>query len=586
MAQMDGGNATEPHEIMCCMCGVLIPPNPASMCVNCVRTQVDITDGIPKQIPIQWCKGCNRFQHGNVWVHCEPESRELLSMLVKKVRGLNKVTLVDAGFVWTEPHSRRIKIKLTIQKEVFVSTILQQVFIVEFSQQNQFCELCHKAMTAHTWTSSVQLRQHVGHKRTIYFLEQVILKNSAHQNIIGLKELPDGLDFFFSTQSHAKKFNEYIQAVSPTRFQQAKQLISKDEHSNTYNYHYTWSVEVVPICREDLVCLPLRVYTALGGSVGPLCLCHKVTSTIHVLDPTTLKHAEISAAGYWSAPFRALGNAKQLVEFTVMDINPIRCQNYGKYSLAEAEVIKTSELGHGAPIFCRTHLGSILKSGDTVLGYYIPNINWNDDDAAALKGRQVADVVLVKKSFQRRAGRKNKQRIWELQRLAREDQEEDHQPSRKEQEEARRAEEDYEGLLRDLEEDPELRASVNMYKVAGAEEMIRKVAARAGRGAPKPTGAGDDDMEGEEAEAEEEGGEGEGEEVDEDAEGAEGDGDEEGEAGEDAELGSSEDEGDYDVALPEIQLSELLEPLQKLNLTASNTTTPTTSTATPNNGGL
>lgn len=29
-----------------------------------------------------------------------------------------KVRLVDAGFVWTEPHSKRLKVKLTIQKEV------------------------------------------------------------------------------------------------------------------------------------------------------------------------------------------------------------------------------------------------------------------------------------------------------------------------------------------------------------------------------------------------------------------------------------------------------------------------------------
>lgn len=50
-------------------------------------------------------------------------------MLIKKIRGLNKVKLVDAGFVWTEPHSRRLKVKLTIQREVFSGTILQQVNI-------------------------------------------------------------------------------------------------------------------------------------------------------------------------------------------------------------------------------------------------------------------------------------------------------------------------------------------------------------------------------------------------------------------------------------------------------------------------
>jgi hypothetical protein len=32
--------------------------------------------------------------------------------------------------VWTEPHSRRIKVKLTIQKEVFNGAIMQQSFVV------------------------------------------------------------------------------------------------------------------------------------------------------------------------------------------------------------------------------------------------------------------------------------------------------------------------------------------------------------------------------------------------------------------------------------------------------------------------
>jgi nonsense-mediated mRNA decay protein 3 len=49
---------------------------------------------------------------------CELESKELLALCLKKIKGLNKVKLVDAGFIWTEPHSRRLKIKLTIQKEV------------------------------------------------------------------------------------------------------------------------------------------------------------------------------------------------------------------------------------------------------------------------------------------------------------------------------------------------------------------------------------------------------------------------------------------------------------------------------------
>ena len=47
---------------------------------------------------------------GFVWT--EPHSMRIMYFSVFQVR------LVDAGFVWTEPHSMRIKVKLTVQKEV------------------------------------------------------------------------------------------------------------------------------------------------------------------------------------------------------------------------------------------------------------------------------------------------------------------------------------------------------------------------------------------------------------------------------------------------------------------------------------
>lgn len=98
---------------LCCECGVAIEPNPANMCVACLRTQVDITEGIPKQATLYFCRGCERYlQPPGEWVHCALESRELLSLCLKKLKGLNRVKLVDASFVWTEPHSKRIKVNL------------------------------------------------------------------------------------------------------------------------------------------------------------------------------------------------------------------------------------------------------------------------------------------------------------------------------------------------------------------------------------------------------------------------------------------------------------------------------------------
>jgi len=91
--------------------------------------------------------------------------------------------------------------------------------------------------------------------------------------------------------------------------------------------------------------------------------------------------------------------------------------------------------------------------------------NFNEDDLVSLKGRNLPDVVLVKKVFPNRKS-KSKKRIWKLKRLELEE-----EGGRKGTE--AKAEQEYEEFLRDLEEDPELRSGVVLYK---APEMKRKEA--------------------------------------------------------------------------------------------------------------
>ena len=45
------------------------------------------------------------------WVYCEVESKELLAICLKKIKGLNRVKLIDASFRWTEEHSKRIRVE-------------------------------------------------------------------------------------------------------------------------------------------------------------------------------------------------------------------------------------------------------------------------------------------------------------------------------------------------------------------------------------------------------------------------------------------------------------------------------------------
>ena len=73
---------------------------------------------------VNFCRNCDRYLAPPAsWTIAQPESRELLAICLKKLKGLNKVRLIDAGFIWTEPHSKRLRVKLTIQKEVHFDDI-------------------------------------------------------------------------------------------------------------------------------------------------------------------------------------------------------------------------------------------------------------------------------------------------------------------------------------------------------------------------------------------------------------------------------------------------------------------------------
>lgn len=83
--------------------------------------------------------------------------------------------------------------------------------------QNTQCPDCARLAAKNTWKALVQLRQKVAHKRTFLYLEQLILKHGAQKDTISVKEVRDGLDFFYSQRSHAIKMVEFLNGVVPIR---------------------------------------------------------------------------------------------------------------------------------------------------------------------------------------------------------------------------------------------------------------------------------------------------------------------------------------------------------------------------------
>lgn len=385
-----------------------------------------------------------------------------------------KVRLIDAQFIWTEPHSRRIKLKITIQKEVLANTVLQQTFVLTLVVQTGQCPACTRLAAKNTWKASVQVRQKVTHKRTFLFLEQLILKHNAHKDCTNINEKRDGLDFFYTERNNAIKMVEFLASVVPVRVKGSEQLISQDTHSGTANYKFTYSVEIVPICKDDLVCVPKNL-ARQWGNISQLTICSRIGNTIHLLDPLTLQQTDVSAPVYWRQPFESLAQVSDLIEFVVLDIEPTGAQR-GRWVLADAQITRASGSGHAADAdgmgddriyHVRTHLGAILQPGDTVLGYDLTHTNFNNEAFEEMDPHRIPHVILVKKTYPNRR-KKNRPRHWKLKSIAKEAEEDTTVGrgalGRRGGVDQKNVERDYELFLRDLEEDKEMRQAVNLYR--------------------------------------------------------------------------------------------------------------------------
>lgn len=114
------------------------------------------------------------------------------------------------------------------------------------------------------------------------------------------------------------------------RVKKSSELISQDSHTAKKSFKFTFSVEIMPICKDDLVALPIAL-AKQAGNISPLSICYKIGTSAYLLDPTTLQTAEISCPVYWRAPFGALAETKELVEFIVMDCELVGCVQFHSY---------------------------------------------------------------------------------------------------------------------------------------------------------------------------------------------------------------------------------------------------------------
>lgn len=220
--------------------------------------------------------------------------------------------------------------------------------------------------------------------------------------------------------------------------------------------------------------LPIGLAKELGG-VNSLGVCYKISLQIHCYDPVTLRCYEISSKQYFSyeedivvIPFRG-----QETKFMIQDIQEDKHKasminttfsNISK-RFAHVEVLKEND---GSTYCCTTHLGHILKHGDSVLGYEVSSINCTEDLQSLKNQRSLPDVILIRKHYDEKY---RKRRIWKLQR---QDIEENDMGGKRKKYETKKAM-DQEEFEAEIEQNKEYRKNMNQYR---DEEAIKAREAR------------------------------------------------------------------------------------------------------------
>ncbi|CRG93250.1 60S ribosomal export protein NMD3, putative [Plasmodium gallinaceum] len=327
------------HFISCILCGDSIKANSSKMCNNCLLQNIESNSvNINKDTYlIYYCRECRRYLH-NKWVYCELESKELLALCLKKVNKLKKLKILNAKFLYTEPHSKRIKIHLSVQEELLNNFISEMELILHYVIKYTQCDDCKKKYTPYTYNTCVSVRQKVDHKKTLLFLESLLLKYNMNENIINIVTNPDGLDFHFLSRNDALKFCDFILSKTISKCKNSKHLINHDASNNTYNYLYTFSIDICPICKYDLIFFP-KDLSVKYGIKSLFYLCIHVSIFIILINPFCfLNNVHISQERYNKYPFTPLLSKADAKVFLILNVEYINNDHYSKKGKNSLEI--------------------------------------------------------------------------------------------------------------------------------------------------------------------------------------------------------------------------------------------------------
>lgn len=186
---------------------------------------------------------------------------------------------------------------------------------------------------------------------------------------------------------------------------------------------------------------------------------------------------------YWRYEFPSLLSSTRLIPYVVLGTEPLpeksrpsapRGHRIRKARMAEVELARDCDLGRNDDrVTVVSHLGHILRAGDTVLGYDVSSANLPEGEATGELRGSLPDVVLVRKVYPRNDDREGggggkRDRHWKLGELEKDGGDGGGGGGVSEKRDEAAAEKDYERFLQQLESDKDMRRQVNLYKSGAA----------------------------------------------------------------------------------------------------------------------
>jgi len=358
--------------IHCCKCGIEIEPNEKSMCFRCHSNETDLTRDIRQSTVVETCSGCLRyFSPPKSWKPYAWGSQDLLIFLLGRNKSLRGLNIVDSNFIYTEEHSKRMNVEIKIDQGG-----MEQCCTLKYAVRNLQCPDCARVEAKQHWKAIVQLRQKQHHRRTFLYIEQLILKHRAHLTTSNIKERKNGIDFYYLDRQDAFKMAEFLSNHLGARVVSSSKLVSEDDSNNTANKKFTFSVEILPFCKDDLVFLE----PGTGLDVGNFALVTKVRSNVTLLNPLTLKTAKLYPKQFFSKEnsFRILMRSPSFRRYRVVYTRPAGGKLYD--ATVTADEVTFFDV--------TTHLK--VKDDDIVLGYSLEGSNLATDISLGV------DILLVR----------------------------------------------------------------------------------------------------------------------------------------------------------------------------------------------